>query len=200
MEIKNNKKVQNAWTFYDWANSVYPLVITTAIFPIFFEGYAVHEIVDGKKYIDFFGYRFINTALITILSSAYFFLLVLLLPVLTGIADSSGNKRAFLRFFCYLGSFSCIMLSFFNINYIEISLFIYVMAGIGFWSSLVFYNAFLPEIADEKDHDKLSAKGFSMGYLGAVILLLTCLGLIFLTPEENRSFYTRLCFALTGFW
>ena len=81
MEIKNNKKVQNAWTFYDWANSVYPLVITTAIFPIFFEGYAVHEIVDGKKYIDFFSYRFINTALITILSSAYFFLLVLLLPV-----------------------------------------------------------------------------------------------------------------------
>ena len=200
MEIKNNKKVQNAWTFYDWANSVYPLVITTAIFPIFFEGYAVHEIIDGKKYIYFFGYRFINTALITILSSAYFFLLVLLLPVLTGIADSSGNKRAFLRFFCYLGSFSCIMLSFFNINYIEISLFIYVMAGIGFWSSLVFYNAFLPEIADEKDHDKLSAKGFSMGYLGAVILLLTCLGLIFLTPAEDRSFYTRLCFALTGFW
>ncbi|MEC7527517.1 MAG: MFS transporter, partial [Bacteroidota bacterium] len=200
MDLKNNKKVQKAWTFYDWANSVYPLVITTAIFPIFFEGYAVHEIIEGKKYIHFFGFKFINTALITILSSSYFLLLVMILPILTGIADSLGNKRAFLRFFCYMGSFCCVMLSFFNIDYIEISLLIYVLAGIGFWSSLVFYNAFLPEIADEKDHDQLSAKGFSMGYFGSVLLLIICLSVIFLTPEAERNFYTRICFAITGLW
>ena len=200
MNLKNNKKVQKAWTFYDWANSVYPLVITTAIFPIFFEGYAVHEIIEGKKYIHFFGFKFINTALITILSSSYFLLLVMILPILTGIADSLGNKRAFLRFFCYMGSFCCVMLSFFNIDYIEISLLIYVLAGIGFWSSLVFYNAFLPEIADEKDHDQLSAKGFSMGYFGSVLLLIICLSVIFLTPEAERNFYTRICFAITGLW
>ena len=92
--LKNDKKLQKAWAFYDWANSVYPLVITTAIFPIFYEGY-----VDEK--VLFFGFEFINTALITILSSAYFLLLVLALPILTGIADASGNKRAFMRFFCY---------------------------------------------------------------------------------------------------
>ncbi len=200
MELKNNKKVQKAWTFYDWANSVYPLVITTAIFPIFFEGYAFHEVIDGKKYIHFFGFKFINTALITILSSSYFLLLVMILPILTGIADSLGNKRAFLRFFCYMGSFCCVMLSFFNIDQIEISLLTYVLAGIGFWSSLVFYNAFLPEIADEKDHDQLSAKGFSMGYFGSVLLLIICLSVIFLTPEAERNFYTRICFAITGLW
>jgi UMF1 family MFS transporter len=89
---------------------------------------------------------------------------------------------------------------FFNKDYLELSLLLYVFAGIGFWSSLVFYNAFLPEIAHEKDHDHLSAKGFSMGYFGSVILLLLCLGLIFTASEENRSFFTRICFALTGLW
>ena len=189
--LKSNKKLQKAWTFYDWANSVYPLVISSAIFPVFYEGY-----VDEKVF--FFGFEFINTALITILSSCYFLLLVLILPVLSGIADSTGNKRAFMKFFCYLGSFCCVLLSFFDKNHLEISMLLFVMAGIGFWSSLVFYNAFLPEIAEKKDHDSLSARGFSMGYFGSVILLLFCLFLIFNSQESERAFYTRLCFTLTG--
>ena len=191
--LKSNKKLQKAWTFYDWANSVYPLVISSAIFPVFYEGY-----VDEKVF--FFGFEFINTALITILSSCYFLLLVLILPVLSGIADSTGNKRAFMKFFCYLGSFCCVLLSFFDKNHLEISMLLFVMAGIGFWSSLVFYNAFLPEIAEKKDHDSLSARGFSMGYFGSVILLLFCLFLIFNSQESERAFYTRLCFTLTGLW
>ena len=191
--LKSNKKIQKAWTFYDWANSVYPLVISSAIFPVFYEGY-----VDEK--VNFFGFEFINTALITILSSGYFLLLVLILPVLSGIADSTGNKKAFMQFFCYLGSFCCMLLSFFDKNHLEISMLLFVMAGIGFWSSLVFYNAFLPEIAEKKDHDSLSARGFSMGYFGSVILLVLCLLLIFNSQESERAFYTRLCFTLTGLW
>ena len=192
MQLKD-KKVQKAWTFYDWANSVYPLVISSAIFPIFYEGY-----VDSK--VMFFGFEFINTALITILSAVYFLLLVFILPFLSGIADAFNNKKVFMRFFCYLGSFSCILLSFFDKNHLEISLLLFVLTGIGYWSSLVFYNAFLPEIADKKDHDSLSARGFSMGYIGSVILLIVCLMLIFSSIEEQRPFYTRLCFALTGLW
>lgn len=192
MQLKD-KKVQKAWTFYDWANSVYPLVISSAIFPIFYEGY-----VDSK--VMFFGFEFINTALITILSAVYFLLLVFILPFLSGIADAFNNKKVFMRFFCYLGSFSCILLSFFDKNHLEISLLLFVLTGIGYWSSLVFYNAFLPEIADKKDHDSLSARGFSMGYIGSVILLIVCLILIFSSNEEQRPFYTRLCFALTGLW
>tara|TARA_Y100000768_G_scaffold386964_1_gene376749 strand:+ start:3209 stop:4501 length:1293 start_codon:yes stop_codon:yes gene_type:complete len=192
MQLKD-KKVQKAWTFYDWANSVYPLVISSAIFPIFYEGY-----VDSK--VMFFGFEFINTALITILSAVYFLLLVFILPFLSGIADAFNNKKVFMRFFCYLGSFSCILLSFFDKNHLEISLLLFVLTGIGYWSSLVFYNAFLPEIADKKDHDSLSARGFSMGYIGSVILLIVCLILIFSSIEEQRPFYTRLCFALTGLW
>ena len=148
----------------------------------------------------FFGFEFINTALITILSAVYFLLLVFILPFLSGIADAFNNKKVFMRFFCYLGSFSCILLSFFDKNHLEISLLLFVLTGIGYWSSLVFYNAFLPEIADKKDHDSLSARGFSMGYIGSVILLIVCLILIFSSIEEQRPFYTRLCFALTGLW
>ena len=192
MQLKD-KKIQKAWTFYDWANSVYPLVISSAIFPIFYEGY-----VDSK--VMFFGFEFINTALITILSAVYFLLLVFILPFLSGIADAFDNKKVFMRFFCYLGSFSCILLSFFDKNHLEISLLLFVLTGIGYWSSLVFYNAFLPEIAEKKDHDSLSARGFSMGYIGSVILLLACLILIFSSTEDQRPFYTRLCFALTGIW
>ena len=188
-----NLKIQRAWTFYDWANSVYPLVISSAIFPIFYEGYVDHQVV-------FFGFEFINTALITILSSGYFLLLVFILPFLSGVADAFNNKKAFMRFFCYLGSFSCVLLSFFDKEHLEISMLFFVMTGIGFWGSLVFYNAFLPEIAEKKHHDSLSARGFSMGYIGSVTLLIICLILIFSSPEDQRSFYTRLCFALSGFW
>ena len=191
--MKTDKKLQNSWAFYDWANSVYPLVITTAIFPIFYEGY-----VDDN--VTFFGFQFINTALVTILSAAYFLLLVVTLPILTGIADSSGNKKAFMRFFCYMGSSCCVLLSLFNKTHLEWSFLIFVLAGIGFWSSLVFYNSFLPEIAREEDRDRLSAKGFSFGYIGSVILLLVCLTIIFTSDEADRSFYTRLCFVLTGLW
>ena len=118
-----NRKTQNAWAFYDWANSVYPLVITTAIFPIFYEGYAVDEvrIIDGVKvnYIDFFGWEMINTALVSIVSAVYFLLLCVLLPFLSGVADYSGNKKSFLRFFCYLGAIGCMGLYFFDKTHIE---------------------------------------------------------------------------------
>jgi MFS transporter, UMF1 family len=196
---KGNKKVMNAWAFYDWANSVYPLVITTAIFPIFYEKYAVHsiEMVNGEevKYVYFWGFKLINTALISILTASYFLILVVLLPVLTGIADAAGSKKNFLRFFAYLGSFSCMSLYFFDKNQLEWSMLSFTLAGIGFWSSLVFYNAYLPEIAEEKDHDKLSAKGFSMGYIGSVILLIACLIGIMVAKID-----VRICFIATGLW
>jgi len=196
---KGNKKIMNGWAFYDWANSVYPLVITTAIFPIFYESYVIHftEIVDGKEvsFVNFFGFKLINTALISILTSIYFIFIVLILPLLTGIADAAGNKKNFLRFFCYLGSFSCMSLFFFDKNHLELSMISFVLAGIGFWCSLVFYNAYLPEIAEEKDHDKLSAKGFSMGYVGSVLLLIGCLVAIMVFKID-----ARYCFVATGIW
>ena len=161
---KGDKKLLNAWAFYDWANSVYPLVISTAIFPIFYG-------IITDNYLLIAGYSIKSTALVTYISTIAFFLLVIITPILSGVADYTGNKKFFMKLFCYTGSFSCIMLYNFDIESLETGLFFYFIALIGFWCSLVFYNSYLPDIAKKNQQDYISAKGYSMGYVGSVILL-----------------------------
>jgi UMF1 family MFS transporter len=168
---KGSKKLLNAWVIYDWANSVYPLVISTAIFPIFYG-------MITEDYITFLGYSFKNTALISYITAFAFVILVFLTPLLSGIADYTGGKKFFMKFFCYSGSFACILLYWFDIDNLNSSLVYYFIALIGFWASLVFYNSYLPEIAYPEQQDKLSAKGYAMGYIGSVILLLVNLIMI----------------------
>jgi len=177
--IKGNKKIINAWTFYDWANSVYPLVITTSVFPLFYAD-MIRKLTDatGSNLVSFFGYELTGTVLFTYVVSASLLVVAVLSPILSGIADYAGNKKSFLKFFCYLGALSVASLYFFDPHRLELSMLSIFFASIGFWNSLVFYNAYLPEIADKEDHDKISAKGFSMGYIGASLLLLICLTLL----------------------
>jgi MFS transporter, UMF1 family len=177
---KGDKKIINAWTFYDWANSSYPLVITTAIFPIFYEK-VTSVIVDGKVVDDtvtMFGMKFINTELYSYVVALSFIIVSISSPLLSGIADYSGNKKRFMQFFCYLGAFSCASLFFFSKDNLLLGMLSILLASVGFWGSLVFYNAFLPEIAEPEDHDKVSAKGFARGYFGSSLLLITNLILI----------------------
>ena len=171
--VKDKKKVLNAWAFYDWANSVYPLVISSAIFPIYYGALFVESL-----YIDLFGISFKNTALISFLTAFAFVILSLITPILSGIADYVGNKKTFLKFFCYLGSFSCIGLYWFDLENIYIGLLFYFFALISFWASLVFYNSYLPDIASREKQDYISAKGYALGYIGSVILLLFNLGMV----------------------
>jgi len=177
--IKGNKKIINAWTFYDWANSVYPLVITTSIFPIFYSD-MISKIGTGPdlNIVQFFGYELSGTVLFSYVVSASLLVVALLSPILSGIADYAGNKKSFLKFFCYLGAISTASLYFFDSSHLELSMMSIFFASIGFWNSLVFYNAYLPEIAEKEDHDRISAKGFSMGYIGASTLLIICLVLM----------------------
>ena len=177
---KGDKKLINAWAFYDWANSSYPLVISTAIFPIFYEK-VTSTIVDGKVISDkvsLFGIEFINSEIYSYVVALSFIIVSIFSPILSGIADYSGSKKRFMQFFCYLGSLSCASLYFFNKEHLGLSMLSILFASIGFWGSLVFYNAYLPEIADPADHDKVSAKGFGMGYFGGALLLITNLILI----------------------
>ncbi|GIV26258.1 MAG: MFS transporter [Bacteroidia bacterium] len=198
MKIKNNKKIIQGWVFYDWANSVFPLVITSAIFPNFYEYVTSHH-PETKEFtgttVEFLGNHFHNT---TVYSMAYSFALlvvVLLVPILSGIADYLGNKKKFLQFFCYVGAVSCMLLYFFNPKHLEMSILPFVTATIGYWGSLVYYNSYLPEIVDMQFQDKLSAKGFAYGYFGSSLLLIICLLLImsFKVPVK----YT---FLLVGLW
>ena len=182
---KNDPKVIRAWTFYDWANSVYNLIISTAIFPIFYQTVTANyarenglvETIDGRsvEMVEFFGRFFINSELYSYVYSASFLVVVLLVPILSGIADYSGTKKLFMKIFCYMGATGCASLFFFDVANLELSMLSIFTASIGFWGSIVFYNSFLLEIADSEQHDKISAKGFSLGYIGSVLLLLTIL-------------------------
>ena len=172
---KGSKKLLNAWAFYDWANSVYSLVIASAVFPIYYQALFSSA---GINSITIFGGEIRSTPLISYTTAAAFVIVSLLIPILSGIADFVGNKKVFMKFFCYLGALSCMGLYFFSLENILVSLLLYFLALIGFWSSWVFYNSYLPDIAFPEQQDRLSAKGFSLGYIGSVILLLFNLAMI----------------------
>ena len=202
---KGNKKLINAWAFYDWANSVYSLVISSAIFPIFYGALTISEDEFGNKVdtVEFLGFSLNNDSLISYVTAAAFLVVSIISPFLSGIADYVGNKKNFLKFFCYLGGICCIGLYYFNLDFLWFGLLCYFLALIGFWASLVFYNSYLPDVAFPDQQDKASAKGYSLGYIGSVILLLICLAMIMGYETfgfEDRDFPTRFSFVLTGIW
>lgn len=193
---KGSKKLLNAWAFYDWANSVYPLVISSSIFPLYY-GFLFPKERDT---IDFSGLEFKATALISFVTAFAFLTVAILSPILSGIADFSGNKKRFLQFFCYLGAFSCIGMYWFTIDNLGFGILCFYFGLIGFWGSLVFYNSYLPDISFKEQQDSLSAKGYSMGYIGSVILLLLCLYFILSKEGKAALEMMQLSFALTGIW
>ena len=203
---KGSKKLLNAWAFYDWANSVYSLVIASAVFPIFYGALTLVKSEDGtiiSDTVSFLGFDFNNDSLISYVTAAAFLIVSILSPLLSGIADYVGNKKIFMKFFCYLGAISCIGLFWFNMDYLWFGLLCYFLALIGFWASLVFYNSYLPDIAFKEQQDRISAKGYSLGYIGSVILLLVCLAMILMHDSfgfEDEGLPTRLSFVLTGLW
>jgi UMF1 family MFS transporter len=171
---KGSKKLLNAWAFYDWANSVYTLTIASSIFPLFYS----QLFTTPNQLVSAFGYQMKPTVLISIITAFTFLTVAVLSPILSGIADYIGNKKVFMKFFCYVGSIGCMGLYWFNLEQIHISLLFYFMGLIGYWGSLVFYNSYLPDIAFEYQQDSISAKGFSMGYVGSVLLLVLNLAMV----------------------
>ncbi|HZW63990.1 MAG TPA: MFS transporter [Flavobacteriaceae bacterium] len=172
---KGSKKLLNAWAFYDWANSVYTLTIASSIFPIFYSALFVGKL---NKIVPAFGFEFKSTALITFITAFTFLVVAVSSPILSGIADYVGNKKVFMKFFCYMGGLGCIGLYGFSLDTIYLSLLFYFMGLLGYWGSLVFYNSYLPDIAFESQQDSVSAKGFSFGYIGSVILLIINLSMV----------------------
>lgn len=193
---KGSKKLLNAWAFYDWANSVYTLTIASTIFPIF---YGTLEFLDDNK-IEAFGFLFKNTALISYVTAFTFLVVAFTSPILSGIADYLGNKKIFMKFFCYTGGLGCIGLNWFSVDYIHLSLFFYFLGLIGYWGSLVFYNSYLPDIAYPEQQDRVSAKGFSMGYVGSVLLLLVNLVMVMSVEDGKAVEMMRYSFITVGLW
>ena len=200
---KGNSKLINAWASYDWANSVYPLVISSTVFPIYYSTIS-QDIVT----IEFLGYGFKNTALISFVTAMAFVFVAFNSPLLSGIADYIGNKKRFMKIFVYTGSISCVGLYFFELNNIYIGLFFYFFALIGFWGSLVFYNSYLPDIAHPDQLDFASARGFTMGYIGSILLLILNLSMVLQpdwfgitgTPSQSSIKAMKYSFITVGVW
>lgn len=194
--MKATKKVQNAWAMYDWANSTYNLVIGTAIFPIFYSAVTKGD-GDGAAgdNVLFFGGVFKNTEVLSYCLAVGMALVCILSPTLAGIADYLGRKKLFMKIFCYVGALSCASLYFFDAAHLEWSMLSIVLACVGFWCSYAFSNSFLPELAEPAEQDKLSAKGFSFGYTGSVLLLVINLVMI-----QVLDISARWCFVTVAVW
>ena len=213
----DSKKLINAWCMYDWANSAYNLVITSTIFPTYFE--IITRDPSKHDRVNFLGRSFINTALYNYALGTAFIIVSIISPILTSIADTRGNKKNFMRFFCYLGSITCAALFFFSpqenpsggimlsTNSLHIGIICMIASCVGFWASLVFYNSYLPDLVSKSQRDRVSARGFTFGYIGSVILQILCFIIVFfpemfgLNSEFEKNYMpARISFVLVGIW
>ncbi|MCB9035979.1 MAG: MFS transporter [Lewinellaceae bacterium] len=193
----NDRRIVNGWAFFDWANSAFALVITAAIFP----GYYV-AVTDDVVHV--FGIQMSNSSLYAYAISGSYFIIAIFSPLLSGIADYGGRRKFFLKFFTIMGSIACLSLYFFKgMDQLAVGTIGFMIAMIGFAGGLVFYNAFLPVIVTEDQYDRVSARGFSFGYIGSVILLVC--NLLMITFYDKFGFAdqgaaTRFAFLTVGFW
>jgi UMF1 family MFS transporter len=167
--VKGDKRMVRAWVMYDWANSVYQLTIASAIFPIY---YNTITRTGDNFVISFFGWPVINTVLYSWAIAAAYLVVAIGSPLFSSMADYTGRRKGFMRAFTLIGATACGALFFFDKNHIELGVVAFAMGTIGYGGSIVFYNSFLPVIAEPEDQDRISARGYSMGYLGGVVLLL----------------------------
>ncbi len=194
---KNDKKVIRAWVVFDWANSAYALVISTAIFPVYF-------IANTPDFIDFIGLSIPNSAFYSYAIAFAYVIIAISSPILSGMADFGKKRLFFLKLFTIIGSLSCITLYFFKgIPELWLGTSAFIMATIGFAGGIVFYNAYLPQIVTEDRFDRVSAKGFAYGYMGSVILLAIILFMV-LKPSffgiEDEKLPARIGFVMVGLW
>ncbi|QIP14788.1 MFS transporter [Spirosoma aureum] len=199
--MKNVPRILTAWTIYDWANSVHSLVIVSSIFPVYFSATALNE--TGGPMIDFLGLSIKNSVLFSYTVSAAFLFTALLSPVCSAIADYSGQKKTFMKFFCYTGAISCSLLYFFTQETTTLAVICFWLSLIGWSGSIVFYNSYLPDIATEDQFDRVSARGFSMGYIGSVALMI--LNLLVILKRDwfgniSEGMASRIAFLTVGLW
>ncbi len=197
-----SKKVVNGWAMYDWASSSYNLVITSTIFPTYFEAVAVDDANVSKTTVTLLGRQFENTALYNYAIAIAMLIVAFMSPLLSSIADYRGNKKKFLNFFLTMGSIACAFLYFFDGSTLQLGLVSMIIACVGFWGGQVFYNSFLPEIAAVEDRDRVSARGFAYGYVGSVILQLICFVFVLMHDKfgitEGKG--SQISFLLVGLW
>lgn len=199
--VKGDKRIVRGWVMYDWANSVYQLTIASAIFPIYYN--AVTRNGDDFS-VSFFGAHIINTVLYSWAIAAAYLIVAIGSPLFSSMADYSGRRKGFMRAFTMIGATACGALFFFDREHVELGIIAFALGTIGYGGSIVFYNSFLPVIAEPQDQDRISARGYSMGYLGGVVLLIFNL-LMIMNPgwfgiSSDSSLPARISFLSVCIW
>ncbi len=200
MEFKNDKKTIKAWAMFDWANSAYNLVITSTVFPAYYIAVTQGR---GDK-VEFFGRHFVNTALSNYALATGYLIMVIVLPILSSIADYRGNKMVFMKFFTYMGAIACIgLFSFGKDSALEIPIICFTLAAMGYVGGILFNNSYLPDIATVEEQDRVSAKGYAYGYFGSVLLQIACF-VIILEPQwfgiTDAYLPSQISFVMVGLW
>lgn len=197
-----SRKIINGWAMYDWANSVYNLVITTTFFPAYYAAVTNPTNKGFENGVHFLGRDYVNTEIKDYVLAFGFLMIALFSPILSSIADYKGNKKNFMRFFCYLGALSCSLMYFFDADNVTLGLMCFMFAGIGFYGSQVFYNSYLPDITDEADRDRVSAKGYTFGYIGSVLMQMIGFALVMSAGDDGSKTQTalKITFLLVGIW
>jgi MFS transporter, UMF1 family len=189
--LKKDKKTQLSWALYDFGNSAFATTMLAAILPIFYSSVAANTIDDGLA-TSYWGYA----------NSIAVLIVAILAPILGAIADFSAAKKKFLRFFAFMGMIASVSLAFTGEgDYIFVAV-LFIIGSIGFSGANIFYDAFLPEVADDDDIDKVSSKGFALGYVGGGILLLINVVMILKPALFGLDVVgaMKVSFAMVGIW
>lgn len=183
---KNNREVLS-WCLYDWAYSSFATIVISAVLPVYYSQVAAANL-PGNTATVYWGY----TTVIALLVS------VLLAPVMGAIADYSGTKKRLLLIFAAVGIFATALLYYVTTGDWLLASVFFILGNIGFSMSEVFYNAILPSIAGPEEIDRVSVKGYALGYLGGGILLALDIGLIELMSDKALA--TRISFITVSVW
>jgi len=201
MEVKDNKKTIWAWSMFDWANQAYNMVITSTIFPAYYV--AITASKQNGDMVTFFGHQYVNTVLSNYILALSYLIIVVMLPILTSIADYKGHKKLYMQVFTWLGSLACAGLFFFTMDHFEFSMICFGLASIGYCGGFVFYNSYLPQIASLERQDAVSAQGFIYGFAGSIVVQIICFVFV-LSPATfgitDDALPARISFLIVGIW
>lgn len=190
------------WTMYDWANSAFSTTVIAALLG----PYILNLAESSTTPLRLLGTEIEPAAIFPFATSLSVLLQVLFLPLLGVIADFTNLKKRMLLAFAYVGAAATILLFFIRTDMpglgtngaVLLGSLLYLLANLSFGAALVFYNAFLPEIASPANRDTVSSRGFAYGYLGGGLLLLANFGLLLMM--DDTALAVRISLASAGLW